>query len=194
MKRNDLVKCELSKVLKEVAKTQPLSSITVSALTKRCGLSRGTFYYHFIDIYDLINWTFETDIAIPLKIHICEHSLGGWSGITKFCLEKMYADKEFYTQAVRMDVQNNLREYMLQRNQESWELLIKKYLKETNQQYDPDILKFLIQFVSQAIGNMIIDWADKEMKIPVELMCKMNEVATMGIYGIINTENMAEGY
>ena len=33
---------------------------------------------------------------------------------------------------------------------------------------------------------MIIDWAKKGMKTPVELVCKMNEVATMGIYGIIN--------
>ena len=41
---------------------------------------------------------------------------------------------------------------------------------------------------------MIIDWAKKGMKMPVELMCKMNEVATMGIYGIINTENMADDF
>ena len=41
---------------------------------------------------------------------------------------------------------------------------------------------------------MILDWAKKGMKTPVELMCKMNEVATMGIYGIINTENMADDF
>lgn len=191
MKRTDLVKREMSKALKEMCRTQALSSITVSALMERCGFSRGTFYYHFIDLYDLINWTFETDIISPLKAHICEHSQGGWADITRFSLEKMYADRKFYSQAVQMDVQNSLREYMLQKNQESWDLLIEKYLKETNQHYDPDTLRFLTQFVSQAIGNMIIDWAGKGMKIPVELMCKMNEVATMGIYGLINSENMS---
>ena len=41
---------------------------------------------------------------------------------------------------------------------------------------------------------MIIDWACKGMKIPVDLMCKMNEVATMGIYGLINSENMSEEF
>ena len=194
MKRNELVKRELSRTLKEMSKSQALSSVTVSALTDRCGFSRGTFYYHFIDIYDLINWTFETDIIVPLKEHIRSHSLGGWSGITKFSLEKMYADKEFYCQAVRLEVQNSLHDYMLQKNQESWDLLIDKYLSETHQSYDADTLRFLTQFVSQAIGNMIIDWAKKGMKTPVELMCKMNEVATMGIYGIINTENMADDF
>ena len=55
MKRNELVKRELSRTLKEMSKSQALSSVTVSALTDKCGFSRGTFYYHFIDIYDLIN-------------------------------------------------------------------------------------------------------------------------------------------
>ena len=191
VRRTDLVKQEMSNALKEMCRTQALSSITVSALMERCGFSRGTFYYHFIDLYDLINWTFETEIIIPLKAHICEHSRGGWADITRFSLEKMFADKDFYSQAVRLDVQNGLREYMLQKNQESWDLLIEKYLKETNQHYDPDTLRFLTQFVSQAIGNMIIDWASKGMQVPVELMCKMNEVATMGIYGLINSENMS---
>ena len=86
---------------------------------------------------------------------------------------------------MRLEVQNSLQDYMLQKNQESWDLLIDKYLSETHQSYDADTLRFLTQFVSQVIGNMIIDWAKKGMKTPVELVCKMNEVATMGIYGRI---------
>ena len=89
-----------------------------------------------------------------------------------------------------LEVQNSLQDYMLQKNQESWDLLIDKYLSETHQSYDADTLRFLTQFVSQ----VIIDWAKKGMKTPVELVCKMNEVATMGIYGIINTENMADDF
>ena len=62
---------------------------------------------------------------------------------------------------MRLEVQNSLQDYMLQKNQESWDLLIGKYLTETNQSYDADTLRFLTQFVSQVIGNMIIDWAKK---------------------------------
>ena len=36
---------------------------------------------------------------------------------------------------------------------------------------------------------MTIDWAKDGMKTPVDRMCKMNEVATMGVYGIINRAN-----
>ena len=33
----------------------PLDKITVSALTARCGISVNTFYYHYHDIYDLLD-------------------------------------------------------------------------------------------------------------------------------------------
>lgn len=33
----------------------PFGKITVSALIARCGVSSNTFYYHFHDIYDLLN-------------------------------------------------------------------------------------------------------------------------------------------
>lgn len=88
-----------------------------------------------------------------------------------------------------MDVQNRLQDFMRQRNRDSWELLHSRYLEETHQQYDLETLDFLTTFIAQAISNMTIDWAKDGMKTPVDRMCKMNEVATMGIYGIINRAN-----
>lgn len=39
----------------------PFDKITVSALVKRCEISSNTFYYHFRDIYDLLdNWLMNT--------------------------------------------------------------------------------------------------------------------------------------
>ena len=70
MKRDDLVKRELSRTLKELVREKPLMSITVSELAQVAGISRGTFYNHFFDIYDLINWTFEIDVIQPLQNYI----------------------------------------------------------------------------------------------------------------------------
>ncbi len=38
----------------EMLETTPFDKITVAALTRRCGISHNTFYYHFQDIYDLL--------------------------------------------------------------------------------------------------------------------------------------------
>ena len=190
MVRRDLMKRELSQTLKALSAEKPLTQITVLELTKACGVSRGTFYNHFLDIYDLINWTFETDVIVPLQKHIATHVQGEWHGITQHCLEKMYQDKVFYCQAVRMTGQNCLQDYMQERNLDSWRLLIGRYMAD-GKSYDAGKLDFIVRYTSQAIGNMVINWAKDGMQIPPEDMAVMDDVATRGIYGLIDTANGA---
>ena len=45
---------ELARALKEMMSTRSLNDISVSELSKKCGISRKTFYYHYHDIYDLL--------------------------------------------------------------------------------------------------------------------------------------------
>lgn len=188
MKRNELAKRELSRSIKELAKLQALSAVTISGLCKYCGISRGTFYYHFIDIYDLINWTFEYDIIKPLQAHISQNSRSGWNGITKYCIQRMYDNRDFYCQAVRLECQNSLKAYMLERNLDSWRLLIGKYIAENKLNYDEKLLDFMVRYTSQAVANMTIEWARDGMNTAVDIMAMMDDVATMGIYGVLNTE------
>ena len=45
--------------LKKLLLQKPLNKITISDIAEECGISRMTFYYHFKDIYDLVEWTCE---------------------------------------------------------------------------------------------------------------------------------------
>ncbi len=189
MSKSNVIKREFARNLKQMASEQALSSVTVSALCTKTGLSRSTFYYHFIDLYDLMAWIFDTEIILPLQNYLSTHEVGNWAYGTRMSLEAMFADRDFYCQAVKLDVQNSLQDFMRQRNRDSWELLLSRYLEGTHQKYDKETLEFLTTFIAQAISNMTIDWAKEGMTIPVDRMCKMNEVATMGVYGIINKAN-----
>ncbi|MFL0248360.1 TetR/AcrR family transcriptional regulator [Candidatus Clostridium stratigraminis] len=42
--------------LKNLLLQKPLDKVTVSDIAADCGINRMTFYYHFKDIYDLIEW------------------------------------------------------------------------------------------------------------------------------------------
>ena len=44
----------LAQSLKKLLQTKPLSKITINDIAEDCGVSRMTFYYHFADIYDLV--------------------------------------------------------------------------------------------------------------------------------------------
>ena len=53
--------------LKNQLLKKPLDKVTISDITDDCGISRMTFYYHFKDIYDLIEWAFEEEASRILE-------------------------------------------------------------------------------------------------------------------------------
>ena len=60
---SQLTKRALEESLKRLLLTKPLNKITIADITNDCGISRMTFYYHFQDIYDLVEWACEEDAA-----------------------------------------------------------------------------------------------------------------------------------
>jgi len=48
----------LAKSLKALMGEKTLDKITVKEIVARCGVNRQTFYYHFRDIWDLLDWFF----------------------------------------------------------------------------------------------------------------------------------------
>lgn len=47
--------------LKKLLLQKPIDKITINDLTSDCGISRMSFYYHFKDIYDLVEWACVED-------------------------------------------------------------------------------------------------------------------------------------
>ena len=47
--------------LKHLLLQKPLNKITINDIAEDCGISRMTFYYHFKDIYDLVEWVCMED-------------------------------------------------------------------------------------------------------------------------------------
>ncbi|HPR78109.1 MAG TPA: TetR/AcrR family transcriptional regulator [Candidatus Limiplasma sp.] len=63
---SQVTKRALEESLKRMLLRKPLDRITISDITEDCGISRMTFYYHFKDIYDLVEWACEEDAARAL--------------------------------------------------------------------------------------------------------------------------------
>lgn len=53
--------------LKNLLLQKPLDKITIHDIAEDCGISRMTFYYHFKDIYDLVEWSCVEDATRALK-------------------------------------------------------------------------------------------------------------------------------
>ncbi len=57
----------LAETLKSLLQKKSLSKITVSEIVNTCQINRKTFYYHFTDIYDLLEWYLNQEILGIIK-------------------------------------------------------------------------------------------------------------------------------
>lgn len=64
---SNTTKQDLEASLKKVMLQKPLDKITISDITSDCGISRMAFYYHFKDIYDLVEWSCLEDAKRALQ-------------------------------------------------------------------------------------------------------------------------------
>lgn len=53
----------LAASLKKILAVKPLNKITVVDIVSDCEVNRQTFYYHFRDIYDLMEWILADEAA-----------------------------------------------------------------------------------------------------------------------------------
>ena len=60
-------KWALEASLKNLLLQKPLNKITINDIAEDCGINRMTFYYHFKDIYDLVEWACIEDAAKALE-------------------------------------------------------------------------------------------------------------------------------
>ena len=58
---SQITKRALEASLKKLLTKKPLDKITITDITEDCGINRMTFYYHFKDIYDLVEWVCVED-------------------------------------------------------------------------------------------------------------------------------------
>ena len=67
MANSTVTKRALAKALKELMAEKPFSRISVSEIAEKCSINRKSFYYHFKDKYDLIDWIFESEFIEKVR-------------------------------------------------------------------------------------------------------------------------------
>ena len=69
---SEQTKRELAGALKQMMEHKPLEKIKIQEITDLCGLKRQSFYYHFQDIYDLVEWCIVEDGKRVLEGNVTE--------------------------------------------------------------------------------------------------------------------------
>ena len=63
---SEITKRAFASSLKKMLAKKPLEKIRIIDITEYCGVNRQTFYYHFKDIYDLLEWVYTNEATKAL--------------------------------------------------------------------------------------------------------------------------------
>lgn len=97
----------LSESLKELMRVHEFDEVSVSVICAHAGVSRRSFYRHFLDKYDLLNFTFYQDLCAEIPHRddwVC------WDYMPEIC-RTFESDRAYYRHAYRVNGRNSFREY-----------------------------------------------------------------------------------
>ncbi len=100
----------LAESFKELAAVKAIEKITIREITDRAEVIRPTFYNHFQDKYELLEWIMRRELIDPMKPLIAE---GRLRDAVMSALEKMQEDRAFYLKAVQLEGQNSFAETLV---------------------------------------------------------------------------------
>ena len=108
MADSNITKKALAEALKQLMLEKAFEKISVSDICEKCDMNRKSFYYHFKDKYDLVNWIFDTEfMSITKAAPIWEDT---WEWGMVIC-EYFYENRAFYRKALRITGQNSFSEH-----------------------------------------------------------------------------------
>lgn len=107
MPDSSLTKHALAQAIKELMNEKPLVKISIADIVDRCQMNRQSFYYHFRDKYDLVNWIFYTELITELQNSSNKDEYEELKNICRY----LYDNRAFYINALKFTGQNSFYEY-----------------------------------------------------------------------------------
>jgi len=171
MSDSNITKLALANALKALMAKKSFEKISVGDIVEHCQLTRQTFYYHFQDKYDLMNWVYYTEtVRFMSGYDTLEH----WTeGLIRLC-RYMQENKTFYVNALGTTGPNSFPEYLYGYIRSIAQTTVETMLGET---YDRDQWDFFTQFFATAFVSFIVRWSTEGMKAdPAEFIRKIRSL------------------
>lgn len=168
---SNITKYALEASLKKLLLSKPLDKITISDLTTDCGISRMAFYYHFKDIYDLVEWACIEDAKKALQ---GKKTYDTWTEGLQQIFEAVFENKPFILNAYRSLDRERIENFLFKLTHD----LIMGIVEEQSQgiRLSNEEKNFIADFYKYSFVGMMLDWIGRGMKDNgqkiVENICK----------------------
>ena len=151
-------KAALEESLKRLLLKKPLDKITITDITTDCGISRMAFYYHFKDIYDLVEWSCVEDGTKALQGKKTSES---WTeGLTQI-FEAMLENKPFIMNVYRNVDRERIENYLFKLTYDLIVGVVEEKSKGLN--ITEEDKKFIADFYKYGFVGIMLEWISHNM-------------------------------
>ena len=156
---SQITKRALEQSLKNLLLKKPLTKITVSDIADDCGINRMTFYYHFKDIYDLVEWSCLEDAKRALDEKMTYET---WQQGLLQIFEAVKENKPFILNVYRCVHREQVEKYL----QPLVDQLILGVINEetSNMTIRDEDKQFIAQIYSYIFIGLMLDWIKDDMR------------------------------
>jgi len=156
---SQITKRALEQSLKNLLLKKPLTKITVSDIADDCGINRMTFYYHFKDIYDLVEWSCLEDAKRALDE---KKTYETWQQGLLQIFEAVKENKPFILNVYRCVHREQVEKYL----QPLVDQLILGVINEEtgNMTIRDEDKQFIAQIYSYIFIGLMFDWIKDDMR------------------------------
>lgn len=177
MPNSALTKRIFADTLKQLMETTPFAKVSIGDITKACGMNRNSFYYHFRDKYELLNWIFLTEVTCEINgEESCGFSSPGWELLARIN-RYLYGNRTFYAGAMEYEGQDSFVDYFRGFFRNLLETQMDELLER---EMDPEFREFYLDFILDAMTMTIIRWIRNGAKYPPDRFTEMIRRAALG--------------
>lgn len=145
--------------LKKLLLHKSIDKITINELTSDCGISRMSFYYHFKDIYDLVEWVCVEDGKRALQD---KKTYDTWQeGLTQI-FEAVMENKPFILNVYRSVSREKIESYLHKLTYSLIECVVEE--KCAGHDLAKEDRAFIAEFYKYGFVGVMLDWIDRGMK------------------------------
>ncbi|MDD6848494.1 TetR/AcrR family transcriptional regulator [Ruminococcus sp.] len=156
---SNITKRALEASLKNLLLQKPLNKITVGDIANDCGINRMTFYYHFKDIYDLIEWSCVEDATKALE---GKKTYDTWQEGFLNIFNAVLDNKPFIMNVYRSVSREQIEMYLYKL---TYNLLIDVVNeKSVGMAVSDEDKKFIADFYKYAFVGIMLNWIRNDMK------------------------------
>lgn len=162
---SQMTKRALVASLKELMAEKPLDKITVTDLTEHCGVNRMTFYYHFKDIYDLVEWACVEEATRALA---GKKTYDTWQQGFIQIFHAVRENKVFVMNVYRCVSREQVEKYLVPlTDQLIMGVIAERSAGMTVREEDK---QFIAQVHSYSFVGLMLDWIKDDMRAEPELL------------------------